>query len=675
MDAMMPQFSAAGLIDPDTMSAIEESVQDAIKKQVELQTKPMHPKWYREKDYPNPDPAKAFSHVIDIEAQFGPLREQIANDLRKLNYEQIAVFKGHDRNKDEVWPSSAIVAELELTAYQLADSELSFMAPATTIADEDESERKIDFAYACMDDAERQHMASGNGPYRLEMARTLLTTGRLVWHVTLNLDADEGEMPFNETLLDPATCYPVYEGKRGMRSMSRRYSTTIADVIGSFSSADNDLQYLVEPRDKEGKFQKARKPTDNTVVSEYWDRRWRIVWMDGQVIVGPLEHGFSFVPFVYQLGGLGLPAYQKDPTSLTATDVQVWTPGVSLNSHDISNPHKGVSLIRLLRVPHDVQEMVFSKLINAFDTSVHPPMTLELDDLAYIDGVPEISVDKKAINPLKMGRHRLSAIPTDPSSQLMNPILNGMSENLGRLIQPPSAHGENDKSNVSGYAVNSGNQAGMVKTVPHKKGIESFVQQCMEMRFRMYRDYGHLVKQGEYGRQGELTVPIADAEPGGARAFLLTPMDLRTTGVKMKASLNNLPIQMLGPVGNAVGMLMDKNLMTQARALAIMGDPNPQKTIRRIRYDKILNDPAIQDMEIYEGLKSQGMTDAAELFLQMKMGGGAASPTGAAPPMNEGSVDPMGGSPVTATVGDSNAAYGFGPGPGSGPQGPLGPRQ
>ena len=62
MDAMMPQFSAAGLIDPDTMSAIEESVQDAIKEQVELQTKPMHPKWYKEKDHPKPDPGRAFSH-------------------------------------------------------------------------------------------------------------------------------------------------------------------------------------------------------------------------------------------------------------------------------------------------------------------------------------------------------------------------------------------------------------------------------------------------------------------------------------------------------------------------------------------------------------------------------------------------------------------------------------
>lgn len=664
MDLMPP--SATDLLDDETRAAIEKSVQDAIKAQVDFITKPIYPRWYKESDYPKPEPGAAYSHVIDIEAQFGPLRNQIADDLKKLSYATIAVYKGFDEQNDEAWADSAIVAEMELSASQLAEAEITYIAPAVTMADEDEAERKVEFAHACINDAERQHIASGNGPFRLEKARTLLNSGRIAWHATLNLDPDEGEMPFNEVLLDPATCYPVYD-TRGMRSMSRRYSTTIAEVVSAFSTPGNDLSYLLDDRGKDGRFQKPRKPTDITVVSEFWDRRWRIVWMDGDVILGPVEHGFAYVPFVYGMGGLGLPVYQKDPNSLGERYAGNVTVGVSYNPRDVSHPNKGISLIRLLRAPHDLREVVMAKMLNAFDTSYHPAMTMEMDDFAFVDGVPEINLAKGQINPLKMGRHRLSAIPTDPSPQLMGPILNGVAENMGKLTQPPAAHGQNDKSNVAGYAINSQGDTGQIKILPHKLALEAFEQQCMELRFRMYRDHGHLVQQGEHGRQGELTVPMTDMEPGGPRAFLLTPGDLRRTGIKIKVSMSNISVQMLGPVGNAVNQLIKDNLMTQERGLRILGDPNPQKTIRRIRYDNILNNPQIQALEIYEGLKEQGMHEAAEMFIQMS--GGAANGGGAAPPMNE-----MEGSPVTATVGDSNAQYGFGPGPGSGPQGPVGPR-
>lgn len=663
-----PSMNAMDLIDEPTKVELTRLVQDAIDAQVELLTTPQYPRWYKEGDYPKPDPDAAYSKAMALEGEFGGLRSQIREDYQTLRGETFGAFKDHDPDQDDPWSDFGIASEIEMIAYQLADADVSFDAPATTMSDEEAAEQKIDFAIACHEDAKRQHSASGNGSLQLDKARTLLTTGRLAWHATLNLDAEEGEMPFNEMMVDPATCFPVFENKRGLKIMARSYRTTVADAVGAFSTADNDLSELYGERNSKGQFQKARKETDSCNIVEYWDRRWRIVWMDGNLILGPIKHDYGFVPYVYKLGGLGMPGYMSDPTTMKYSDVMSITSGYSWNPRDASNPNKGMSLIRLLRAPHMLREAVMGRILTGFEKSINPPMTIEMDDLTYPMGVPEVDTSKNAVNPIKMGRQNLQPMPVTPSPQLMNTVLAGAEENIGRLKLPPTAHGLNDHSNVAGYATNVLNEAGLVKLVPHKKVMEEFEQECMEMRFRMYRDWGHLVQQGEYGRQGEITVPREDVDPGEDRAFLLQPSALRNSGVRVKTSLSTVSVQMLGVIGNSVNMWMQAGLMDRVTALKLRQDPNPYRTLRRVRADALMEDPVVQEMRTIETLREQGLHEWADYF-QMRKAGPQGGPSGGgqAPP-------PDGGSPVGTVVGDSNAQYGLGPGIGSGPQGPLGPR-
>lgn len=655
------------LIDPTTMDDLSRAVKGAIDAQVELLTTPLYPRWYNEKDYPKPDPGEAFSKVKVLEGEFGAVRTQIQEDYRSWRNETSGVPKDFIEGEDDPWIDAGITSEIELIAYQLSDSDLHFDAPATVMSAEEDAEKKIDFAIACYDDAKRQHNVAGHGSLQLDTARTLLTTGRLAWHCTLNLDAEEGEMPFNETMLDPATCYPVFENKRGMKIMARSYSTTVADVVGAFTTEDNDLTYLYKSKDSS---KASYKETDTVTVTEYWDRKWRIVWMNGKVVVGPISHDYGFVPFVYKLGGLGLPGYMSDPTTMSHRDLAQIGFSQSWNPRDVSNPNKGISLIRLLRAPHHLREAVLTKIMTGFDKSINRPMTVEMDEMAYPEGVPEIDMGKNAVTPLKMGHQRLSQMDVNPSPQLMSVILNGAQENIDRLKLPATAHGLNDKSNVAGYATNVLNEAGQVKLVPHKRVLEEFLQECMEMRFRMFRDYGHLVQQGAYGEQGELTVPHSDSDPGQPRAFLIRPTDLRNSGVKMKIKMRSMSLQMLGVAGNAVSIMMQAGLIDKVGALKLLEDPNPYRTIRRIQAEAVMNDPAIQKMRVVETLRQQGMSEWADMYLQLSSGqGGGGGGGGGAPMLPEG-----GGSPVQTVVGDSNAQYGFGPGAGSGPQGPLGPR-
>ena len=189
------------------------------------------------------------------------------------------------------------------------------------------------------------------------------------------------------------------------------------------------------------------------------------------------------------------------------------------------------------------------------------------------------------------------------------------------------------------------------------------------MRFRMYRDWGHLVQQGEYGNQGELTVPRADVAPNEERAFVLRPEDLRTSGTKIKVSLSTVSVQMLGVIGNSVTMWTQAGLMDDVTALKLRQDPNPYRTLRRVRMDQLMKDPIVQEMRAIEALREAGMDQYADYFEMRK-----AAPAGGGGGGGGGAPSPDGGSPVNTVVGDSNAQYGLGPGPGSGPQGPVGPR-
>ena len=650
--------------DPEMILQMGEQVRKAIEAQTELLTTPQYPPWYDKNDYPKPEPGKMLSKARQLEAEFAPLRSRIAADLKTARMDTSGVFRDFNPETEAAWKDTGIAGEIELIASQLADADLAFDAPARKRSEEAEAAKKIDFALACKDEAKRQHARAGNGPLQMDMARTLLLTGRLAWHCMLNQDADEDEMPFIEHLVDPASCMPVFEAHRGLRLMVRVYTTTVGEAIGAFSTKDNDLSVMLEDRARDGKFQKKRQEEEVCEVIEYWDRRWRAVFLDGKLILGPVAHDYGFVPFVYKLGGLGMPAYMRDPSTASIRDINGFSFAGAWHGRDAAMPHKGTSLVSLLRVPTELREAVMTRMLTAFDTSINPPLLVEMDDITYPGGVPEISRDKNMVSPVKMNRQKVQAVPTDPSPVVLGPILQGVADNNARMTLPPTAHGQNDKSNVAGYATNMLNEAGLTKTVPHKKTIQEFEQECMEMRFRLFRDWGHLVQQGAYGEPGTINVPRYDAMPDEDQTFDLTPGDLRRAGCRINVELAAIPIQMLGPLGNAVSIWMNLGLMDEVEALRLRQNVNPHKTLRRIKMNKMLNDPAIQELEVIEGLVEQGLEHYAEYFLARKMESKMAPPA-----MPGGTPGGMtgGNGPVQTTVGDSNAAYGAGPGPGSGP--------
>src|SRR5690606_30536483 len=287
MPGMDPMGGGAPEPDPtggmaEEIMLMAEDVRRAIEEQVNLLTNPVYPPWYDEKDYPKPEPGRMLTIARRLESEYAPLRSRIADDLKAARMDVSGTFRDFNPDEDDAWKDSGIAGEIELIASQLADATLSYDAPARKASEEDEAAKKTDFAIFCN---------------------------------------DEDESPFIESLVDPATCMPVFESNRGLRTMVRIYTTTVGEAIGAFSTSERDLSHLLDSRGPDGKFKKKREEHEICEIVEYWDRKWRAVFLDGDLVLGPVAHDYGFVPFVYKLGGLGMPAYLKDPSHATARDV------------------------------------------------------------------------------------------------------------------------------------------------------------------------------------------------------------------------------------------------------------------------------------------------------------------------------------------------------------------
>src|SRR5699024_9189535 len=136
----------------------------------------------------------------------------------------------------------------------------------------------------CLDDAERLHTMTGHGDFKTEAARTEVVYGRLAAMVLYTTDAEYDEMPLVTRLIDPGSCAPVYD-QHGMAIMVRSYRTTIGDAVSAFSVDEKVANRIRNPKDKA-----SRLDHQGCDVMEYWNRWWRLVWVDGHLVLGPMEH-------------------------------------------------------------------------------------------------------------------------------------------------------------------------------------------------------------------------------------------------------------------------------------------------------------------------------------------------------------------------------------------------
>ena len=625
---------------PELIKEALEQILGMIEYEADQMTKPLYPRWYRATDYPKPKAEDALAEARRLWAEFGSYRRRVMEDLKFIRGQDPGHFAefGEDEDEEQFYDATA-AADIEFAATQLASLDPRYKIDVRQLADRNEAADKLDFLYACDDDADRKHTRRGSTPRKLDIARTLLQYGRVCQRTIFDLDCDEDEMPFREHLIDPTTCAPLYDD-RGMRRMVRIYRMTVAEVMSTFEHPDGRIEQTIKGN--------KRQDHDVVEVTEYWDRRWYLVWVQGDVVVQG-EHQLGFVPFDYQMGGLGAPSYIQETAEVPIGQLRVMnhSPG------DAALPHKGVSYIHFMRTPHKQKEALMSTLITAVRRNEKPPLLVEQDMIAAEKGVPEIDRTSGTSSSVMAGQESVKEIPANPASPALMPVVQTINEALGRTQNQAAAYGINANSNVTGFALETLNEAGRHLLMPHMQALENYYQSVAEKRLRIFRDWGYVLGQEE-GQLGFIMVPRDHALSGDDPWFKLTPGDVRRTGIRVQAHLNSLTLRGMAPVVNMVGQLMQMQLMTRRDALEHLDySRNVDRTLAELELEEAMQDPVLKESELIRFLQSQGEVSLAAYFQARKMAGdqGQGGPPQGGPPGGP----PQGGPPG---------------GPGGGPGGP-----
>lgn len=627
MEAPFPEPIVQGP-DPAQIEKLLSEMLDAFESDAAERTKVRYPSWFDEdkaKKKPDPDDWKTESKRIWDD--FASLRSRFRNTLAFLYEHDGTVFSDADQyERENAFRDDTPLAELELLVANIAGIDPAFMPTTRTNDEFVTTADKADFLYACFDDAERLHAATGYADFKTDAIRTEGTYGRLAALVIYSTDAEYDEMPLVTRLLDPASCAPVYD-EHGMSDMVRHYTTSLARACSGYGVDDKVEKRIRNPKDKATK-----SDGSNVEVMERWNRWWRMVWIDGHLVLDR-EHRLGYPPFVYTPSSIGPPSQTFDLTGSTIgtlwsaeqASYGTWHSG----RNPLANPNRGLSHIDILRRPIQLREAIQSRTITAFRREIDPPMVIEQDIIAADKGVPEIDRAPNARNPIEMGHEQINVLPVAPNAASLGPMLSQINEILGRITFSAAAYGINSNSNVSGFAVETLAEHGRDKLLPHLVALESFYRQIAEMQLRMFRDWGWIMRQGDEAR-GRITVPRKRVVDDMTPIFDLTPDGMKRTGTQVKVKMTSVRLSNLGAIANALAIINNMDLLDPRWAFEMLGFPNP--------------DRAVMEME------------------QRKAKAIPAGPPAGAPPE----------SPV-GIQGASLPQFGMPPGPGSGPQGPIGP--
>src|SRR5690606_33307406 len=121
-----------------------------------------------------------------------------------------------------------------------SNHEVMIRAPISDPLQVQEGADKEDAGYFWYDCWKRQHADADNSDLQWSLHDVLATYGRLATLVTCDFSDDVCGMTFR--MLDPATTFPYFEGKRGLHHVSMVYSAAASEILGFYGDPDGELE-------------------------------------------------------------------------------------------------------------------------------------------------------------------------------------------------------------------------------------------------------------------------------------------------------------------------------------------------------------------------------------------------------------------------------------------------
>jgi hypothetical protein len=650
------------------MMQMMNDVMALMETEQEEKLKPKPPAWWKKTHYPRPDPSEQLVVARRLWNDYSDLRERFRTDLEKIRMAKgtESVFKDFNMKWEKEYADPSMAAEVALSISVCAGMDINYEALWRDPSELDEAGDKEDFLYAFDEDAARQHALRGHGSYKYDLWKSVHEYGRIIERITIDFEADEGEMPYHINLMDPATMAMEFDD-RGMCEAVNVYRAKWGRVR---KDLDYDGNISAKVKGRDGQPLQDRQDVE---VIDWWNRRWRIVWVNSQVVIGPAEHDYYRPPFTFKLSNLGAPSWSRDPETgrimlADGTTLNTYSDGTGADWSDSSLVHKGVSAIHLMRHPHEIREAVASRMVSMLLNAANPKYAVSQSPLAYKKGVPSVEEAPGSVIPLMAGEEELNEIPNTMKADALGPLSQILGDSFGRTTHPMTAYGMAPNSQSSGYAIGQHNDAGRHIDLPFIMAMQDYLIQRGEYILRCFGNHGQTMKQGD-GERGVIYARRSDPLPGQAPLFQLDPGDVRRTGYQIRVDFHDVRLQELGPLANALGLLMDKGLMNRRTALKkYLKVRNVDKVMKDIDADQIRMDPVVREAEILEEMFKNGEQGKAAFIAMRKQQELMASRGGGMGGMAQGGAGAA--SPV-GIQGESLPGYDMAPGIGSGPQAPY----
>lgn len=583
MDAPMPPQAPLS----DLLAAIRELSGDNSSIQ------PKYPRWYKKPT--KPEINDLWGRAQQIKLKYRLVHDRMHDDLMWLRLAQVGMFEEDVQSMRDglfvdKYQSTSMVDEWNLVCSFLAGLQWRYEALLVSPDLQQEAQRIKDTVAYLRDQEILRHAESGQGHLPMDEARMLTAYGMIVSRTVIDLE--DPDFPFYSAIIDPATVFPEWNGKHGLLRVWRVYKTTWARIIGDYG----------EPARKEMKKIKnsiGDNIDDETEVEvvEYWDSWYRAVIASEGVIMPLTEHKYGYVPFTIQYGPLGEPMGTLAPAQgARRTRAGEWIADEGTLKDDL--PYKALSYIGHMKYSHKQFEAIMSRMLTGFKKAINPPLLRERDEMAADQPMPEMDTGPGAVNETMLGHERVSPIPTSASPIEVSSVMEAMAMDRMTGKAPLAMYGLNDRSNVSGTALQALNDAGMDKVGPWVAALEQYHTRRFNQWLLSWRNFGHLAKYAG-DEPAPFIVPAIAPRKGQAAAFELTPETIDAIGPRVNIRLTRVRKQEWLPMLNAARMAYDMGIMSKRQIADEIGMLNYQETVEEVIEDKML-DSALQHPKFAE---------------------------------------------------------------------------
>lgn len=624
-----------------------------ITEEIEQENGPVYPRWYKPERYPKPKMEQWEAKARKDQSLHQLLVKRILAEREILALRTVGQFPDAEEDSEMTFSDPSMVHDFNLAASTVAGCEVSFSAKARTLDEADLVEKKQLAAFSFRDRWKRRNQAMYGTDLQYDEAKIAMGTGRLVARFSLDFDAERDQFPVKADLLDPTTCFPTWEGDRGLANMTRVYSQTVDQIVATFDDGSRNLRKkLLDATVKtETGAERQRTMDDQVEVIEYWDRRWYAVSAAGiEVIVA--EHRYGFVPFVYVMSPYG----DAGPQSLHSMKPLVSGPSGTVQL-DIAS--KGLSHIWATWKAHEQREAILGRLFTELKKTGNPPRIFA-QDLSVYGEAPEVGDQEGGIYMIRRGLEEEVPGPQKPGFSLIGPIMGAVNEAAARGYMPASAYGLTSNANESGTAIESLNESGRDKITPWLTMLQRWDAECAMMALSLFRDWGHLL--GTDGERGEFEIEMRQVSEDGEGTFIISPADIRKVGVKLEAKRTSLRLASLGRLGNDLATWKANGWLLDEEALEMRGVENPREYLRQVEIQEMKKDPEYRKLAIVKMMEEEGDFVGAMMYRQMIMSQGGMQQGGQPP--QQGGPQPM----DPTLPGGPGTRGGAPPGSGMGPQ-------